>query len=183
MRTMLMHLWQILMSSSYMSSTQHRLGALRSLMLLSTLMSCCKQFTTLMKLSTSHSDLRRIYSNTARGRGREGGCGTLPLLTTGTPIPLMRVFTTERSATPCLCRRANGWCACKARKAAPDTSRLLASVSVNDTGLQSLNLAEMGMLRDHDRDKTCDVLSARKQKWNSIYRLTNVLNERPVFLS
>ena len=65
----------------------------------------------------------------------------------------------------------------------PDASRLLASASVDDTGLQSLNLAEMGTLRDRDRDETCDVFSARKQKWNSIYGLTNVLNERPVFLS
>ena len=183
MRTMLMQLWQILMSSSYTSSTQCRLGTLRSLMLLLMLMSCCEQFTTLMKLSTSHSDLRCIYSNAARGRGREGGHGTLPLLTTGMPIPSTRVFTTERSATPCLRWCANGWCACKARKAVPDALRLLASASVDDTGLQSLNLAETGTLRDCDRDKTCDVFSTRKQKWNSIYGLTNVLNKRPVFLS
>ena len=183
MRTMLMQLWQILTSSLYTSSTQRRLGASRSLMLLLTLMSCCEQFTTLIKLSTSHSNLRCVYSNAVRGRGREGGYGTLPLLTTGTPIPSTRVFTTERSAAPCLCQRADGWRACKARKAVPDASRLLASASVNDTGLQSLNLAETGTLRDCDRDETCDVFSARKQKWNSIYGLTNVLNKRPVFLS
>ena len=89
---------------------------------------------------------------------------TLPLLTTGTPIPSTRVFTTERSAAPCLRRRADGWRACKARKAAPDASRLLASASVDDTGLQSRNLAETGTLRDRDRDETCVMCSAPETK-------------------
>lgn len=79
---------------------------------------------------------------------------TLPLLTTGTPIPSTRVFTTDRSAAPCLRRRADGWRACNARKAAPDASRLVASASVDDAGLQSRNLAETGTLRDRDRDET-----------------------------
>lgn len=83
---------------------------------------------------------------------------TLPLLTTGTPIPSTRAFTTDRSAAPCLRRRADGWRACSARKAAPDASRLLASVIVDDAGLQSRNLTETGTLRDRDRDETCGVM-------------------------
>src|SRR6266702_7213638 len=85
---------------------------------------------------------------------------TFPLLTTGTPIPSTSAFTTDRSAAPCLRRRADGWRACNARKAAPDASRLLASASVDDAGLQSRNLAETGTLRDRDREETCDVCSA-----------------------
>src|SRR6266404_1875431 len=87
---------------------------------------------------------------------------TLPLLTTGTPVPSTRAFTTDRSAAPRLRWRVDGWRACNARKAAPAASRLVASVSVDDAGLHSRNLAETGTLRDRDRDVTCDVFNDTK---------------------
>jgi len=79
---------------------------------------------------------------------------TFPLLMTGMSTPSTRAFTTERSAAPCRRRRAEGWRACKARKAAPDAWRLLASVSVEDTGLQRRNLAETGTHNECERDET-----------------------------
>jgi hypothetical protein len=79
---------------------------------------------------------------------------TLPLLMIGMSTLSTRAFTTERSAAPCRRRRADGWRACRARKAAPDAWRLLASVSVDDIGLQRRNLAETGMFRERDRDET-----------------------------
>ena len=79
---------------------------------------------------------------------------TFPLLMTGMSRPSTTVFTTERSAGPCRRRRAEGWRACNARKAAPDAWRLVARVSVEDTGLQRRNLAETGTHNACERDET-----------------------------
>jgi hypothetical protein len=79
---------------------------------------------------------------------------TFPLLMIGVSTPSTRAFTTERSAAPCRRRRADGWRACRARNVAPEAWRLLASVSVDDTGLQRRNLAETGTLRECERDET-----------------------------
>jgi len=73
---------------------------------------------------------------------------------TGMSRPSTRVFTTERSAAPCRRRRAEGWRACNARRAAPDAWRLVASSSVEDTGLQRRNLAETGTHNACERDET-----------------------------
>jgi len=73
---------------------------------------------------------------------------------TGMSRPSTTVFTTERSAGPCRRRRAEGWRACNARKAAPDAWRLVARVSVEDTGLQRRNLAEKGTHNACERDET-----------------------------
>ena len=73
---------------------------------------------------------------------------------TGMSTPSTRDFTTERSAAPCRRRRADGWRACKAMKAAPDVWRLLASVSVDDTGLQRRSLADTGTDSECERDET-----------------------------
>jgi hypothetical protein len=62
----------------------------------------------------------------------------------------LRLSTRERSAAPC--RRVDGWRACKTMKAAPDIWRLLASVSVDETGLQRRNLAETGTDSECERD-------------------------------
>ena len=73
---------------------------------------------------------------------------------TGMSTPSTRAFTTDRSATPCRLRRADGWRACKTRKDAPDAWRVLASVSVDDTGLQRRNFAETGTHNECEREET-----------------------------
>jgi hypothetical protein len=109
---------------------------------------------------------------------------TLPLLMIGMSTLSTRAFTTERSAAPCRRRRADEWRACRARKAAPDAWRLLASVSVDDTGLQRRNLAETVMLRERDRDETIQQdINAQTISHPTRKGLTDALNERPIFLS
>jgi hypothetical protein len=109
---------------------------------------------------------------------------TLPLLTTGMSTPSTRVFTTERSAAPCRLRRADEWRACKARKDAPDAWRVLASVSVDDTGLQRRNLAETGTHNECEREETVWHIKHRTFfDIHPVVLLTDALNEGPVFLS
>lgn len=91
---------------------------------------------------------------------------TLPLLMTGMSTRSTRAFTTERSAAPCRRRRADGWRACKAMTAAPDAWRLLASVSVDDTGLQRRNLAETGTHSECERDETVVAYQMAKKNFS-----------------
>jgi hypothetical protein len=100
---------------------------------------------------------------------------------TGMSTPSTRVFTTDRSAAPCLLRRADGWRACKARKEAPDAWMVLARVSVDDTGLQRRNFAETGTHNECERDETVWHIKHRIHIW--WLQLTDALDEGPVLLS
>jgi hypothetical protein len=67
----------------------------------------------------------------------------------------LRLSSRKRSAAPCRRRWArDGWLACKAMKVLPEAWRLLASLSVDDTGLQRRNLAETGTDSECERDET-----------------------------
>ncbi len=103
---------------------------------------------------------------------------------TGMSTPSTRVFTTERSAAPCRLRRGDGWRACKAMKDAPDAWRVLASVSVDDTGLQRRNLAETGTHNECEREETVWHIKHRTfLDIHLVVLLTDALDEGPIFLS